>query len=236
MKIVAFTTDDPLYFQHAQLLEASLKALGLELYLEVISADEWQKIIAFKPSFIQSMCQRFDEPILYVDADAFVHQNVASLFAGVSEDIAAHYYLDREFTSGTLFINNSDAAHDLVNEWVLEMAKDPTRWDQKVLEELVDEKSKAGVLTMRRLSAEYTYIFDRTPKYYPNVGQAVIEHLQASRESRFAKQYQSASFLKRWYLRQPWLNKRYKQLLYRRAYSQKLARSVNLTLDFDFLL
>ena len=106
MKIIAFTTDDDLYLQHSKLLEASLRKLKLDLYLEVVPADDWQKIIAFKPTFIQRMRQQFEEPILYIDVDAFVHQDVSSLFDGVEEDIGAHYYLGKELTSGTLFINN----------------------------------------------------------------------------------------------------------------------------------
>ncbi|WP_321276033.1 putative nucleotide-diphospho-sugar transferase [Thiomicrorhabdus indica] len=225
MKIVAFTTDDSLYFQHAKLLKASLDKLGLELYLEVVGADEWQKIIAFKPTFIQRVCQKFNEPILYVDADAFVHKDVRTLFSEVEEDIAAHYYLEKEFTTGTLFINNTQAARKLVNEWVEEMDKDPNRWDQKVLEELVEQKLEDGLISIKRLSPEYTYIFDRTPKYYQNIGSPIVEHLQASRESRFKKRYQNKGWLSNFWMT-CLLNKQYRKFKYRRDYTAKLAQKV----------
>ena len=48
-----FYTDDRLYSEHAKLMKASLERFGLEPYLEKVSADNWQKIIAFKPEFIQ---------------------------------------------------------------------------------------------------------------------------------------------------------------------------------------
>lgn len=234
LQVIGFYTDDLLYSSHANLMQASLQRFGIEPYLESVGADEWQKIIAFKPEFIQRACQKFpDEPILYIDADAFVHRDIRDDFANIHEDIAVHYFQDRELASGTLFINSTPAARNLIDEWVCQMQQNPKLWDQKVLEDLVDDWVAQGKLTIKKLGPEYTYIFDLTPKRYAdkNIGEPIIEHLQASREGRFNAKVQKSGFFKKRLLTSV-LNKRYRRILQRRAYSNKLCELVNLSPNF----
>lgn len=234
LKVIGFYTDDPLYSSHAKLMQASLQRFGVEPYLEAVNADEWQKIIAFKPEFIQRACQKFpDEPVLYIDADAFVHKDIRVDFADIKDDIAVHYFEDKELASGTLFINSTPAARSLIDEWVSKMRQTPELWDQKVLEDLVKEWEGQEKLSVKKLGPEYTYIFDLTPKRYSNenLGKPIIEHLQASRESRFDRELEKASYFKKFFM-QTKLNKKYRKILFRRYHTKNLAKSIGENVDF----
>jgi len=234
LKVIGFYTDDRLYSEHAKLMKASLERFGLEPYLEKVSADNWQKIIAFKPEFIQRACEKYSgQPILYIDADAFVHKDIREDFSDISEDIAVHYFEGKELASGTLFINNTESARSLINEWVLRMRANPTQWDQKVLQDLVDDWLLKGRLTLKKLGPEYTYIFDLTPKRYSHekLAAPIIEHLQASRESAFLNRYNNAGLLRKIFMRSI-LNKRYRKLLNRRSYSSQLGSSIGIKSSF----
>lgn len=234
IKVVAFCTDDKLYYQHAMLLKKSLEVLGVELHLEVIPSDEWQKVIAIKPDFINRMCKQYECGILYIDADAFVHKDITAYFDGLKEDIAAHYFDGTELTSGTLFINDTKAARELVSDWVEAMMRDPDKWDQKVLEELVGERIKQERLSVRDLKPEYTYIYDLTPQVYADggLGQPIIEHLQASREKRYFSYYENTHRIRKRAMGVPLLSKRYRKLLVRRKHTQFLAKKVGIEVEF----
>ncbi|BBP46619.1 hypothetical protein THMIRHAS_19920 [Thiosulfatimonas sediminis] len=237
LKIIGFYTDDALYSEHARLMKASLVRFGLEPYLEKVSADEWQKIIAFKPEFIHRACQKFpNDKILYIDADAFVHADLRGFFADVKEDIAVHYFQGKELASGTLFINNTPSARALVNEWVLRMRANPKLWDQKVLEEVVADWKQKGQVSIKELGPEFTYIYDLTPKRYglDNLSKPLVEHLQASREHRLIKQIHESSALKRLWVKSL-LNRHYRRIVNRRKVSQALAQQVNIILNFPTL-
>lgn len=230
LQVIGFYTDDRLYSEHAKLMEASLKRFGINPYLEKVSANDWQKVIAFKPEFIHRACEKYpDQPILYIDADAFVHKDIREDFAKISEDIAVHYFEDKDLASGTLFINATPNARNLVREWAVRMRENPDVWDQKVLEDLVDEWLLKGRLTLNKLGSEYTYIFDLTPKRYASksLGQPIIEHLQASRESSFQSDLGTTGFFRK-KIMQSTLSKRYRRLLNRRSYSKKLAGSIGI--------
>lgn len=236
MKVIGFHTDDELYSEHAKLMTASLERFGLVPEIHVVSASEWQAAIAYKPEFIDKMCQKYpDDSILYIDVDAFVHVDVSKSFLDIEEDIAVHYHRGNELASGTLFINNTVNARGMISEWVTRMRKNPELWDQKVLEDLVDEWTNVQRIKINKLGPEYTYIYDLTPKRYKGrVGSPIIEHLQASREIRMEKDYNSASWYRKLWLTSI-LNKRYRGLLKRRKYTEVLGAGIDINVDIEKL-
>ncbi|MBO1923737.1 putative nucleotide-diphospho-sugar transferase [Thiomicrorhabdus sp. 6S3-12] len=229
LKVVGFYTDDPLYSEHAKLFKASLERFGIEPYLQKYSQDEWQNIIALKPSFIKGVMDEFDCPVLYVDVDAFVHEDITPFFSAIEEDVAFHLFKGEELLSGTLFFNNSERAKQLINYWLKEQSEHPDDWDQKTLQRAVERMKKDAGLSIYLLGEEYTQIFDSSTKE----GKTVIEHLQASRDRRFEKVINRKNVVERFFKLIPIFNVSYRKILKRRKYVEELANSVGLTLKFE---
>jgi hypothetical protein len=61
------------------------------------------------------------------------------------------------------------------------MEANPDTWDQRVLQQILSTNQEISVY---RLPHEYVYIFDTFKERYPEM-QPVIEHLQASRETKY---------------------------------------------------
>jgi len=185
--VVAYFTVGTLYEARAKILERSLERNRVPYHIEgVPNLGSWLKNTNFKPTFIKSMLQKFDENIVYVDVDAEFLQHPI-LFEELGNDsdcnIAVHLF-DRscyvnsvggfEVLSGTIFLRNCDWVKGIVNEWEARC--------QKHLHGEVDQKSLEHVLRGRftELPGEYCKIFDREPE----VTEPVIVHYQASREVR----------------------------------------------------
>lgn len=49
LTVIGFYTDDLLYTKHALALKATAAMYDIDVVLEKVSKDDWQKIIAFKP-------------------------------------------------------------------------------------------------------------------------------------------------------------------------------------------
>ena len=81
------------------------------------SRGSWVANCAIKPEFVAEMLEIYSEDLLYVDADAILHRSVHEL-DHVIADIGAHYLMDRELLSGTLFFRNNEKVKKLVDRWV----------------------------------------------------------------------------------------------------------------------
>ncbi|EJF07251.1 Nucleotide-diphospho-sugar transferase [Thiovulum sp. ES] len=225
MKVVFFYTDDKLYSQHAKLLELSLKKLGIDYFSKSVSANEWQNIIAFKPQFILEMREKFRGDLVYIDADAFVHSDFRPNFENITEDIGVHYLKDEELISATIFMKDSEKTLNFMQKWVEKQKANPEIWDQKVMQETIEEFD----ISVKKLSPEYTFITDITKERYADeVGKPIIEHLQASRESRYKKKNQK--FLRKIFGIKKKPNHR---LLFRRNRVKELSKSVNMEFEIE---
>lgn len=195
MLVVGYYTTDSTYQDHAQLLKKSLDRFGIAYdFIEIAPAD-WLKATAFKPTAILELMEKHQQPVLYLDVDSVIHENVADFFAALQADVAAHYKDDHELISSTVYFDYNPSALKLLNRWKEEMVRTPDIWDQKVLQNLI-ESPEFNALTLKKLPPEFTYIFDLTKKTYPNLT-PVVEQLQASRESRHEKFMQTQKY-KRW--------------------------------------
>lgn len=226
-QVVAYHTDDNLYTEHALLLKASLDRFKIPLHLEKIKQTDWQKTVAFKPKFIQTMLLTYDSPILYIDADAFVRTDPTEYFRSIEQDLSCHYFEDTELLSGTLFFQNTQNAKKIVNNWLELQTKNPLIWDQKTLEQTVKDMN----ICPHKLPESYCYIFDKG-KLSPS--QIVIEHLQASRDSKFLRKNQNSHPLRK-LIKVNKLNKSYRKFISRRNYVQALAKSIEHTIYFEDL-
>ena len=161
----------------------------------IISLGSWSKNTSYKPTFIKQMLEHHpDKNIVFLDADAEVLQYPA-LFDQVPKEcnIAVHL-LDRdkwynrntggddELLSGTLFVRNCKESHDIVDRWRELCAVQPTKWEQKLLQDVIKERNEK----IFELPISYCYI-----KTLPNGSEPhvkcefpVIVHNQVSRELR----------------------------------------------------
>lgn len=186
--VVAFFTRDSIYETEKNRLLRSAQRLGLAVDAEPIeSTGSWVRNASMKPSVLVAMRRKHIGPLLYVDVDAVFHRDPWPALAALDCDIAAYHEPEGHLLSGTLFINHTPAAAELLQAWAQACADNPDEWDQVVLERLLasDAASAAPRYRQARLPVAYCWIFDKTDN--APCDEVFIEHLQASREAKQRK-------------------------------------------------
>lgn len=210
LTVVAYYTEGMSYEREAALLCASLDRAGM--YYEVTSVPsqgDWYANTARKATFLREERARLAGPLLYVDVDAFVHQDCAGYFEQLAQtgiDFGAHWFAgpsggyDRAkirrnpdgtlrgwwMLSGTLLLGDTPLCRELLdawcelNEWA---ARHQVRMGggQKRLWFAANEMNQR--LKIARLPGRYCYVFDKGWSY-PADEPCIIEHTIASREHR----------------------------------------------------
>lgn len=192
--IIGFHTPDEIYRMEAERLKRSLDALGLEYRVTVVEPESnWVRTTLLKPTWIAPVRDELRGPLLYVDVDAFVHEDPWPHVSELEGDVAAVVYPTGELNSATLWINDTVGAKTLLEKWAsgsgsrrltdngtLRQVGDDS--DQGVLRLVVEaeEASEEPVFRFSRLSPNLATIFDRTDEY--RFGSIAIEQLQVSRE------------------------------------------------------
>ena len=234
LTIFGFHTDDSLYTKHAKILECSAIKFGIKFHFESLPQDEWQRIIALKPSFIAEFHRKLKEPVLYIDVDAIILEDIKPYFNSITEDIAIHFINGNRLLSGTMFINDTPNAYLLMDEWEKRMLAEPDVWDQIILQKLILEWVEEKKITLKNLPPEYTFIFDTSRKAYGDSVKPAIEHLQASRDKRWVQKYQRRNAFYRWFMRSTNLAKSTRKILTRHAVVN--ARTKQLGIDIQLEL
>lgn len=186
--VVAFFTRDSIYETEKNRLLRSAQRLGLAVDAAPIeSTGSWVRNASMKPSVLVAMRSKHMGPLLYVDVDAVFHRNPWPALAALDCDIAAYHEPEGHLLSGTLFINHTPAAAELLQAWAQACAENPEEWDQLVLERLLasDAASAAPRYRQARLPVAYCWIFDKTDN--APCDEVYVEHLQASREAKQRK-------------------------------------------------
>ena len=178
--IVGFYTGGTRYEAEARRLAASVEALGLPIHLEKVPPiDEWLTAVRHKPIVLRELRERLRGPLLYIDVDAVVHSNPWPYLRGYDNDVAVAGHRDEQIISGTILFNDTSGAAKLIDDWIAAQSADPAAWDQHALQTVaLSDKADKGY-QVDFLPPEMCKVFDR--RYQPPV-EAVIEHLQASRE------------------------------------------------------
>lgn len=181
MIIIGYYTTDPVYQECFELLVKSLDRAGHRYDFKAIPPSDWKSVTDLKPRIVLEKLQQYQEPVLYLDVDAFVHENLDKYFVDKNCDIAVNYLQkktgEEELLSGTIYFAYNETVIHLVQAWMQTGEENPGLNDQQSLQLAVQQFE--GELTVYRLSAAFTYIFDRI---YDDVKRPIIEHLQASRE------------------------------------------------------
>jgi len=179
--IVSFYTDA--YAPLAKQLEGCARRWGLDCDIRHIqSRGSWQQNTQYKAQFILEMMQGHpDRDILWLDADAAILAYPV-LFDDFAGDVGVHYKDGVELLSGTLFLRNKAAVRGLVLAWIVENKNNPAKWDQANLQKVIEDSGDDDEVLVVGIPPEYTCIFDRL-----EMGEPVIEHLQASRQLKGAE-------------------------------------------------
>ena len=180
--VVAYYTLNTSYADEMQHLMASLKKFNLPMDIVGIpSQGSWQANTEYKAYFVKQMLIRhYPKDILYLNADARVQQYPV-LFDNVNFDLGV-YYLNGELISSTVYFANNAKVSVLVDMWIAYCFRNPDRWDQQILQHVLNEKGKDLQLQVQILPPTYCKIFDTMR----SVENPVIEQFQASR--RFKKE------------------------------------------------
>lgn len=184
MKVVFYHTDDKLYSRYAEILERSLSRLNIDFYKKIIPQSSWVHAVSGKAEFLLECRELFEGDILYIDADAFVHEDFRVELGKLDCDIAFCKYRDyitgrHGNLSGTILLKDTANTRSLLKLWKEKSELDKKRWDQATLTEALEESPD---LKVKDLGYRYTYIFDN-PNCLRECSTPIIEHLQASRLS-----------------------------------------------------
>lgn len=204
MMVISYFTDNGTYREEYRLLEASLQRAGMPHDGRVEKdRGDWYANTRYKPRFIQTMRKTHDGPLLYIDADAFVHENCEAYFDGLAErgvDFGAHWFQGPAkghrrsevraegwwMLSGTMFFGDTVEARRLIDTWCY---LNDILFQQGGVAEGGGQKNLWFLTTcmtdlvIERLPGRYCYVFDK-PWAYPKDEPYVIEHTIASRDHR----------------------------------------------------
>ncbi|MDF7676941.1 putative nucleotide-diphospho-sugar transferase [Neisseriaceae bacterium ESL0693] len=185
MTVVAYHTDDELYRNEAKRMCASALRLGIKVKTTVVqSQGDWVRNTSFKSDYLLHERRLVKGPMLYVDVDAVFHRSPLAYLAQLDCDIAAHYDLgDGHLISATLFFQDTPAVHELLAQWHQQCLARPDVWDQKVLQDILEEDQQSSQPHYRiaRLPVGFCWVFDRENNLKAAKQPVYIEQLQAGR-------------------------------------------------------
>lgn len=184
--IISFYTVSTPYQLEVHNLIESCKRFGLETdIIGVESKGSWEFNCAYKPFFILEQLEKWNKPLLWVDADGVFVQKPVWQSAFESDLCVRIEPVEDDHPSkvisSTIFIRPE--AKDLIQSWIkstCDYLLDPNRevefWDQISLRQVVLENPKR----ISSMPLSYAKIFDHTGDLR-RVKAPVIEHFQASR-------------------------------------------------------
>ena len=181
--IVAFFTTDSIYESEARRMIASASRLGLTVSTTSMqSTGSWVKNASMKAEFLLEERAAKRGPLLYVAVDAVFHRDPWPALIDYDCDISVYYHADGRLAGGTILINDTPAAHQLLKAWRNRSNANQEIWDQVVLQEIIaeDEQSHKPEYRVKKLPVSFCWIFDRLENGLPET--VYVEHLQASRE------------------------------------------------------
>ncbi|KAA8733192.1 glycosyltransferase family 77 protein [Acinetobacter qingfengensis] len=233
LTIFGFNTNDKLYRKHANILALSAKRFDIDVFFEEISKDDWQKIIAFKPTFIAKMRKKLTGKILFIDADAIILEDIRPYFDTITEDIAVHYINGNRLISATIFINDTENAKLLLAEWEKRQLQQPDRWDQIVLQEVLDEWESEGKIQLKKLPPNFTFIFDTSKNTYGNNIKPMIKHFQASRDMRWIEKYKLRKGIYKWLMKNSSLLRSTRKIIARHNAVNQCTKQLGIDVQFS---
>ena len=173
-------------------LRPSLEKWKLKHYIrEVENKGNWYHNTSYKAQFILDCLKEYKEDVCFLDADAVIEQYPQLLFHIPNIFPCACHFLDWyrfwrgksgckkfELLSGTIIFKYNKIGLALAERYLHEVKKNPTKWEQKTLQEIV-EKERVPVYN---LPACYCAIIRQDGTIPDYIGKPIITHHQASRK------------------------------------------------------
>ena len=179
--VVGYYTIGTPYEQEILMMRASVEQFGIKTSIKgFYPRKSWLANVSYKPQFIKECLETIDTDIVYLDADAVMHE-YPYLFDDIHDDIGVHYWRRRsEYLAGTLYVKNNKAGRDFISHWDEVQSQNLEVLDLIIFKRLIREAMSKG-LKVFQLPASYAQIFD----LMKDSGQPVISHMQASRRYKY---------------------------------------------------
>lgn len=179
--IVSYYTPGEPYEPLARRLAVSCDRHDLEHHIVMReSRGSWEHNNAAKAEACLTAWHTLRQPILWVDADAFMHGK-PELLRDATEDFGVHMWKGKYFAGGTLFFNQTPVAERLLEGWAERCKSEFETLDQVHLEREWRANGAERAIKTKWLPRSYCQIFDAKLE---NAEVAVIEHFQESRVQR----------------------------------------------------
>ncbi len=186
--LISFYTKNTIYEKEIADLIASCKSLEIEYCIQAREdLGSWDRNCCQKPLFILECMEKYNRPLLWVDADAVVMQKIALNYDNVDLALYFNNRSTNDARSATIYIAPTVFAKAFISQWyehcleALSKGAPVPYADQSVL---VDLLRTSPVLKIADLPLEYTSIFDRDPLPMSKIR---ILHFQASRTALIPK-------------------------------------------------
>jgi len=183
MTVISFYTKNTIYEKEVEDLAASCRALEIDHYIEAREdLGNWEQNCCQKPLFILECLEKFNKPLLWVDADGVVLQKPSLSFEEFDLGLYYNNVRTKHVRAATVYISPTQAAKNFLKLWHQTCLEKIARreklpfGDQAVLIALL--RKKEIPLKIGKLPLEYTRIFDRD---LVPMEKTVIIHFQASR-------------------------------------------------------
>lgn len=176
--VVSYYTKNSGYKGEAHRLKASLKKFNIPYHIaEVPCLGSWDLNTRYKAKFIEEMLDFHDMPVVWLDADAEVYR-YPILFETLDCDMAVLRNQSQMLMSGTMFVNNTDDAREILGLWQLEnkYANIKVYEQYNLAKVLRDAEAVDRNFNVENLPEEYVYVDGIF-----NHPDPVIWHHQASR-------------------------------------------------------
>lgn len=174
--VSGYTVATPYEHEIQHLLRSlDLHSIDQRIIVAFESKGTWEKNCAHKATILLQAMQQCKTNVVWIDADAVVVQ-YPTLFDTITNQFAAYFDKGKILKSGTLFFKYSDPNVEMIQHWIDSCQRDPTQWDQRVLQQVVNDLHPDTL----KLPHSYCKKFDQ-----PTGESPVIMHNQASR--RFKK-------------------------------------------------
>lgn len=175
MRVIAFYTKDTPYEKEADIWFDSFKTCKTACYV-MHSQGSWEQNCAMKSAVLLKAFEDYNDDLLYTDIDARLCRPLESI---PEPDLPGLCWWNprwaphtRELLSGTIYIPHNDAGLSLLQKWHAFQVKNPTMWDQKALQRVVEaENIEHQILSWDWISVDRHIVVD----------DPIIHHTQASR-------------------------------------------------------
>ena len=130
------------YKDCAHKLEAKIESLGGRIFVEEgRNLGSYAANCLIKPKFIRSCLARYNEPIIWIDADSIVNELPIEM-EGLDVDVACVEKANGCPESALIYFNNTLPSIEFINRWVVGCSTDKPELDHPVLKEMWFGESK----------------------------------------------------------------------------------------------